>query len=56
MCKSLPGGTGFEDMGWSWRTAKAWHDERTGEATGECAPSVAAEGPGLKESCREAES
>ena len=27
MCKNHPGGTGFEGMKGSWRTAEAWHSE-----------------------------
>ena len=55
MCKSHPGGTGLEGMKGSWRAAGAWHCERSGEATGEDAASVAVEGLGLKGSCREVE-
>lgn len=29
MCKHLPGGTGFEGMKGSWRTAEAYHCQRT---------------------------
>jgi hypothetical protein len=39
----------------SWRAAEAWPFERTGEAIGEGAASVADESPELKGSCRELE-
>jgi hypothetical protein len=55
MCKSYPGSTGFEGMKGLWRAAEAWHCERSGKATGEGAASVAVDGPGLKESCKETE-
>jgi hypothetical protein len=35
MCKTCTGGTGFEGMKWLWRTAEAWHCERSGKAIGE---------------------
>ena len=49
------GSTGFKGMKMSWRAAEAWHCERSGKATGEGAASVAVDGPGLKESCKEVE-
>ena len=52
MCKSHPGGTGFEDMKGSLRAAEAGHCERLQKAIGEGAASVAADGPGLKGSCK----
>ena len=55
MCKSHPGGTGFDGMAESWRTAEAWLRERLGEAIGEGASSLVVEGLDLKGSCREAE-
>ena len=55
MCKSHPGGNGFEGRKGSWRAAEAWHCERSGKATGEGAASIAAEGPRLKGSCKEVE-
>jgi hypothetical protein len=51
MCKGHPGGTGFEAMNRSCRTAETWHCERPWKAIGEGAASVAVDGPGLKESC-----
>jgi hypothetical protein len=52
MCKSHPGGTGFEGMKGSCRTAEAWHCERPPwKAIGEDAASVAIGGPGQKGSC-----
>jgi hypothetical protein len=51
MCKSHPGGTGFESMKESRRTAEARHYERPWKAIGEGAASVVIDGPGLKESC-----
>ena len=48
MCKSYPGGTGFEGMKGSRRTAEARHCERPWKAIGEGAASVAIDGPGLK--------
>jgi hypothetical protein len=44
MCKNHPGGTGFEGMKGSWRTAEAWHCERLGEG----AASVSVDSPVLK--------
>ena len=55
MCKSHPGGTDFENMTESWRTAEAWLCEKPGKAIGEGEVSVAVEGPELKGSCKEAE-
>ena len=52
MCKSHPGGTGFEGMKGSHRTTEAQHCERLNKAIGEGAASVAIDGPGLKESCK----
>ena len=51
MCKSYPGGTGFEGMKGSCRAAEAQHCERPWKANGEGAASVAIDGPGLKGSC-----
>ena len=51
ICKSHPGGTGFEGMKGSRRAPKARHCERPWKAIGEGAASVAIEGPGLKGSC-----
>ena len=51
MCKSYPGGTGFEGIKGSRRAAEAWHCERPWKAIGEGAASVAIAGPGLKGSC-----
>ena len=48
MCKSHPGGIGFEGMKGSCRAAEARHCERPWKAIGEGAASVAIEGPGLK--------
>ena len=47
MCKSHPGGTGFEGMKGSWRAAEARHCERPWKAIGEGAASVAISAPGL---------
>ena len=52
MCKSYPGGTGFEGMKGSHRAAEAWHCERPWKAIGEGAASVASDGLGLKGSCK----
>jgi hypothetical protein len=52
MCKSHPGGTGFEGMKGSRRAAEARHCERSWKNIGEGAASVAIDGPGLKESCK----
>ena len=51
MCKSHPGGTGFEGMKRSCRAAEARHCERPWKAISEGAASVEIEGPGLKGSC-----
>ena len=51
MCKSHPGGIGFEGMKVSRRAAEAWHCERPWRAIGEDAASVAIDGPGLKGPC-----
>jgi hypothetical protein len=53
MCKSHPGGTGFEDMKGSWRAVEASHCESPWKAIAEGAASIAGEGPGLKVSCKE---
>ena len=53
MCKSHPGGTGFESMKGSLREAEAWHCERPWKAIGEGTASVAIDGPGLRGSCKE---
>jgi hypothetical protein len=55
MYKNHPGGTSFEGLKGSWRTAKAWHCERPRKAIGERAVSVVINGLGLKESCKELE-
>jgi hypothetical protein len=52
MCKSYPGGTGFEGMKGSHRATEAWHCERPWKAIGKGASSVAIDGPGLKGSCK----
>jgi hypothetical protein len=51
MCKSYPGGTGFEGMKGSHRAAEAQHCERPWKAIGEGAAVVAIDGPGLRGSC-----
>jgi hypothetical protein len=51
MCKSHPGGTGFESMKGSCIAAEAQHCERPWKAIGEGAASVEVDGPGLKGSC-----
>ena len=51
MCTRGPGGAGSKGMKGSWKAAEAGHCERSGEAIGEGAVSVAVEGPGLKETC-----
>lgn len=51
--KSLPGGTVFEGIKWSWRAAEAWQHEKPGEATGENIASVAVEVQGLNGSWKE---
>jgi hypothetical protein len=38
-----------------WRTAEAWHRERSGEATGVGVATVAGKNPGLKRLCKEVE-
>lgn len=53
--KSLAGGTSFEPIGGSWRTAEAWHFQRPAEAIGEGIASVSVENLGLKRSWRKAE-
>jgi hypothetical protein len=55
MCKSYPGGTGFEGMMGSRRAAEAQHCERPWKAIDESAASVAIDGPGLKRSCKRVE-
>jgi hypothetical protein len=55
MFKNHPGGTGFEGMKGSWRTAEAWQCERPWKAIGEGAASVTVDRPGLKGSCKEVE-
>jgi hypothetical protein len=52
MCKSHPGGTGFEGMKGSCRAAEACHCERPWKAIDEGAASVAIDGSGLKGSCK----
>jgi hypothetical protein len=52
ICKSYPGGTGFEGMKGSCRAAEAWHCERPWSTTDEGAASVAVDGPGLRSSCK----
>ena len=51
MCKSHPGGTGFEGMKESCRAAEAQPCERPCNAIGEGAASGAIDGPEIKESC-----
>jgi hypothetical protein len=51
MCKSYPGGTGFEGIKGSCRAAKAQHCERPWKAIGEGAASGAIDGPEIKGSC-----
>jgi hypothetical protein len=48
MCKSHPGGTGFEGMNKSCRTVEAQHCERPWKAIGEGRASVAIDDPGLE--------
>ena len=55
MCKSHPGGTGFEGIKGSHRAAEAQHCDRPMKAIGEGAASVAIDGPGLKGPCKVAE-
>jgi hypothetical protein len=52
MCKSHPGGTGFEGMRGSWREAEAWQCERSGKVIGEGTASIAVDGLGLKGLCK----
>jgi hypothetical protein len=52
---SHPGVTGFEGIKGSQRAAEARHCERPWKAIGEDAASVAIDGPGLKGSCKVAE-
>ena len=47
MCKNHPGGTGFEGMKVSRRTAEAWHCGKSWMAIDESADSVAIYSPGL---------
>jgi hypothetical protein len=51
MCKSYPGGTGFEGMNGSHRAAEARYHERPWKAISEDAASFAINGPGLKGPC-----
>ena len=53
--KNHPGGTGFEGMDDSWRTAEAWHCERPGKAIVGSVASVAVDSPVLKGSRKEVE-
>jgi hypothetical protein len=48
ICKNHPGGTDFEGIKGTWRTAKAWQNERPGKVTGEGAGSVTVDSPGMK--------
>jgi hypothetical protein len=48
MCKSHPGGTGFEVIKWPWRAAEAGHCERPWQAIGEGTASVAIDGSELE--------
>jgi len=50
MYKSHPGGTGFEGMKVPWKATEAGNCERLWKAIGEGVPSVAIDGPQLKES------
>ena len=52
MCKSHPGGTGFEGKKRSCRAAEAQQCGRPWKAIGESAASVATDGPEQKESCK----
>ena len=52
--KNHLGSTGLEGMKGSWTAAEAWLCERPGKTIGEGA-SVAVDGPGLKETCKEVE-
>ena len=47
MCKSYPGGTGFEGRKGSCIAAEAWHCERPWKAIGEGAASDAINDPGV---------
>jgi hypothetical protein len=51
MCKTYPGGTGFEGKKGSCRTAEAWHCERPIGEGCNCSLSCN-DGPGLKGSCK----
>ena len=51
MCKSHPGGTGFEGMKGSRRAAEALQCERPWKAIGKGVASVAIDSPGQKGSC-----
>jgi hypothetical protein len=44
MCKSYPGGTGFEGMKGSHRAAESWECERPWKVIGEGEASVAIDG------------
>ena len=48
MCKSHPGGTGFEGMKGTKRADESCHCERPGNAISEGATSIAVDGSGLK--------
>ena len=52
MCKSHPGGTGFEGIKESQRVAEALHCERPGKAIGEGAVSLVVDDSRLKGSCK----
>ena len=51
ICKSHPGGTGFEGVKESCRAAEAQHCERPWKAIGEGTASAAIYVPGVKGSC-----
>jgi hypothetical protein len=55
MCKSHPGGTGFEGMRGSWRAAEAWYCARAWKVINKGGASVVVDSSGLKESCKEVE-
>jgi hypothetical protein len=55
MCKNHPGGTGFEGIKGSLRTAEVLHCERSGKDFGEGAASDSFDSLGLKGSCKEVE-
>jgi hypothetical protein len=55
MHKKDPGGTGFEGMKGSERSAEVYLCERPGKAIGDSAASVEVDGPGLKGSCKKIE-